>query len=140
MLIHHRGVLARWRAAGGGGYEKTKNSTNHERGSISKAINRMAELIETGASGSESGMISMLSNQINQHAMHQQMFQQNMKMQMEALEKKGDLTNKYLRRIARNIGGGGERRKKSKCGSSSSSSSSSKDDDNGDDKSSNQVK
>ncbi len=117
-----------------------KNSTNCKQGSISKGIDRMAELIETGASGSESGMIMMLSNQINQHAMHQQMLQQNMKMQMEALEKKGDLTNKYLCQIAWNIGGGGNRRKKSKRGSSSSSSSSSEDDDNGDDKSSNQVK
>jgi hypothetical protein len=60
----------------------------------------MAELIETGASGGKSGMILMLPNQINQHAMHQQMVQQSMKMQMEALEKKGDLMNKYLRRIA----------------------------------------
>ncbi len=99
----------------------------------------MAELIETGA-GSKSGMISMLSNQINQHAMHQQMFHQSMKMQMETLENKGDLTNKYLCRIARNIGGGGKRRKKYKRGSSSSSSSSSKDDDDGDDKSSKQDK
>ncbi len=82
----------------------------------------------------------MLSNQINQHAMHQQMFQQSMKMQMEALEKKGDLTNKYLRCIARNIGGGGKRRKKYKHSSSSSSSSSIEDDDNGEDKSSKQDK
>jgi hypothetical protein len=104
------------------------------------AIDRMAESIETGASGSKSGMILMLSNQINQHPMHQQMYQQSMKMQMETLEKKGDLTNKYLHRIARNIGGGGKRTKKYKRGSSSSSSSSSKDDDNGDDKSSKQDK
>ncbi len=41
----------------GGEYQKTKNSTNCEQGSISKAINGMAELIETGASGSESRMI-----------------------------------------------------------------------------------
>ncbi len=57
-------------------------------------------------------------------------------MQMETLEKKDELTNKYLCRIARNIGGGGKRRKKYKHGSSSSISSSSKDDDNSDDKSS----
>ncbi len=100
----------------------------------------MAESIETGASGSKSGMISMPSNQLIQHAMHPQMFQQSIKMQMEALEKKGDLTNKYLRHITRNIGSDGKRRKKSKCGSSSSSSSSSKDDDEGDDKSSKQDK
>ena len=72
--------------------------------------------------------------------MHQHMFQQSMKMQMETLEKKGDLTNKYLRRIVRNIGGDGKRRKKYKRGSSSSSSSSSEDDDDGDDKSSKQDK
>ncbi len=100
----------------------------------------MAGLIETGASGSKSGMISMLSNQVNQHVMHQQMFQQSMKIQMEMLEKKGDLTNKYLHRIAWNIGRGGKRRKKYTRGSSSSSSSSSEDDDDGDDKSSKQDK
>jgi hypothetical protein len=73
-------------------------------------------------------MIAMLLNQINQQAMHQQMFQQSLKMQMDALEKKGDLTNKYLCRIVWNIGNGGKRRKRSKGGSSSLSSSKDGDD------------
>ncbi len=85
-------------------------------------------------------IISMLSNQMNQQAMQQQMFQQSLKMQMEAIEKKGDLTNKYLCRITRNIGSGGKRRKRYKRGSSSSSSSSSNNYDDGDDKSSKQDK
>jgi len=36
---------------GGRGEEKTKNSTNRERGSISKAMDRMAESIESGGGG-----------------------------------------------------------------------------------------
>ena len=35
----------------GGGGEKTKNSTNRERGTISKAMDRMAESIESGGGG-----------------------------------------------------------------------------------------
>jgi hypothetical protein len=139
VSIHCGGVQACWRAAGGGN-EKRNNSINCKQALISKAIKRMAESIETGASGSKSGMISMLSNQINQHTMHQQMFQQSMKMQIEGLEKKGDLTNTYLHCIARNIGIGGKRRNRSKHGCSSSSSSSSKDDDDSDDKNSEQDK
>ena len=87
----------------------------------------MAESIATGgASEDSSGMMTMLSNQMNQQAMQHQMFQQSLKMQMDVLEKKGDTTNKYLRRIAQSISGRGhKRRKKRSKGSSSSSSSSS---------------
>ena len=38
---------------GRGGGEKTKNSTNRERGSISKAMDRMAESIESGGGGGQ---------------------------------------------------------------------------------------
>jgi hypothetical protein len=42
---------------GGRGGEKTKNSTNRERGSISKAMDRMAESIESGGVGGTVGVI-----------------------------------------------------------------------------------
>jgi hypothetical protein len=38
-------------SGGGRGGEKTKNSTNRERGSISKVMDRMAESIESGGGG-----------------------------------------------------------------------------------------
>ena len=61
----------------GGGSEKSKNSTNRERGAISKAIDRMAESLATGGASEDSGMMTMLlSNQMNQQAMQHQMFQQ----------------------------------------------------------------
>ena len=86
----------------------------------------MSESIATGGASEDSGMMTMLSNQMNQQAMQHQMFQQSLKMQMDVLEKKGDMTNKYLRRIAQSISGcGRKRRKKRSKGSSSSSSSSS---------------
>jgi hypothetical protein len=98
-------------SGGGRGGEKTKNSTNRERGSISKAMHRMAESIETGGGGGASGcnmMISMLSMQMQQQtqqfSMQQQMFQQQMQMQMAAMEKRAETSEKYLRRIAKTIG------------------------------------
>jgi proteasome assembly chaperone (PAC2) family protein len=36
--------------------------------------------------------------------MHQQMFQQQMQMQMAAMEKRAETSEKYLRRIAKTIG------------------------------------
>jgi len=39
--------------------------------------------------------MTMLSNQINQQSMQQQMFQHSLKMQMDALEKKGDMREVY---------------------------------------------
>ncbi len=84
----------------------------------------MAESIEIGCLVGESGgMMTMLSNQMNPQALQQQMFQQSFKMQMDALEKHAQMSKKYLRRIARNIGGGGKKHKRDKDDSSSSSSS-----------------
>ena len=88
------GVQVRLQAGGGRG--NSKNSTNHERGSISKVINRMAESIVTGGASEEISMMTMLSNQINQQSMQQQMFQHSLKMQMDALEKKGDMREVYI--------------------------------------------
>ncbi len=65
----------------------------------------MVESILTGGDSEDSGMMTMLSNQMNQQSMQQQMFQQSLKMQMDALEKKGDMTNKYLRCIVQSISG-----------------------------------
>jgi hypothetical protein len=42
------------------------NSSNSERGSIMKSINRMAKSIEIESSGGEIGMMKMLSSQMNQ--------------------------------------------------------------------------
>ena len=92
------------------GGEKTKNSTNRERGSISKAMDRMAESIESGGGGDSGSnmMISMLSMQMQQQtqqfSMQQQMFQQQMQMQMAVMEKRAETSEKYLRRIAKSIG------------------------------------
>ena len=94
------------RGVGGGGGQKTKNSTNHEWGSISKAMDRMAQSLESGASGGESAMmISMLSNQMQQAAqnmsMQQSMFHQQMQMQLAAIDKCAETSKKYLCQIAK---------------------------------------
>ena len=88
---------------------KTKISTNHKRGLISKAMERMAQSTESG--GRESGgnmMVSMMSVQMQQQAQHfamqQHMFQQQIQMQMAAMEKRAETSEKYLHRIARKIG------------------------------------
>lgn len=98
-------------SGGGRGGGKTKNSTNRERGSIAKAMDRMAESIESGGgrdSGSSNMLISMLSMQMQQqsreYSMQQQMFQQQMQMQMAAMERRAETSEKYLRRIAKTIG------------------------------------
>ena len=115
---------------GRGGGEKTKNSTNRERGSISKAMDRMAESIESGGEGDSGSnmMISMLSMQMQQQtqqfSMQQQMFQQQMQMQMAAMEKRAETSEKYLRRIAKTIG-----RNKRKRGGNDDEDDSSPDDD-----------
>jgi hypothetical protein len=66
--------------SGDGSGGKAKNSTNRERGSISKAMDRMAQSLESGGGGSESNMMMlMLPMQMQQTAqqlsMQQQMFQ-----------------------------------------------------------------
>jgi hypothetical protein len=43
--------LSNTSSKGGWGREKTKNSTNHERGSILKAMDRVAESIASGGGG-----------------------------------------------------------------------------------------
>ena len=93
----------------GGGGGKTKNSTNRDRVSLSKSIQRVAESLETAGGGGESGMmVSMLSMQMQQQAqqfsMQQQMFQQQMQMQMAAIERRAEVNEKYLRRIATAVG------------------------------------
>jgi hypothetical protein len=85
--------------------EKTKNSTNSKWGSISKALDRIAQSLKSGGGRNESNMMMlMLSMQMQQMAqqllMQQQMFQQQMQMQMSAMEKRVDNCKKYLWRIA----------------------------------------
>ena len=86
-----------------------KNSTNHDRVSLSKSIQRVAESLKMAGGGGESGMmVSMLSMQMQQQAqqfsMQQQMFQQQMQMQMVAIERRAEVNEKYLRRIATAVG------------------------------------
>jgi hypothetical protein len=79
---------------GFGSRGKIKQFTNRERGSISKAIDRMAALLDGGSGerDSWSGMMILMSSmqmqqQSQNFAMQQQMFQQQMQMQMAAMEK-----------------------------------------------------
>ena len=119
--------------SGGEGGQKTKNSTNRDRVSLSKSIQRVAESLETaeekGESGASGAMVSMLSMQMQQQAqqfsMQQQMFQQQMQMQMAAMEKRAETSEKYLRRIAKTIG----RRNKRKRGGNEDEDDSTRDDD-----------
>jgi len=94
--------------SGGEGGQKTKNSSNRDRVSLSKSIQRVAESLETAGGGGESGMmVSMLSMQMQQQAqqfsMQQQMFQQQMQMQMAAIERRAEASEKYLCRIAKAV-------------------------------------
>jgi hypothetical protein len=93
-------------SVGGGGGQKTKNSTNRERGSISKAMDRMAQSLESGGGGGgESMMISMLSNQMQQTAqnmsMQQSHFHQQMQMQLASTDKRAEMSEKYLCQITK---------------------------------------
>ncbi len=87
--------------SGGGSRGKTKNSTNYKQGSISKAMDRMVQSLESG------GGVLMLSMQMQQTAhqlsMQQQMFQQQMQMQMSAMEKRVETSKKYFYRIAKSM-------------------------------------
>ena len=118
-------------AGGGGGGQKSKNSTNRERGSISKAMDRMAQSLESGGGGGgeSSMMISMLSNQMQQAAqnmsLQQSMFQQQMQMQMAAIDKRAETSEKYLRQIAKSLA----KKKKRKKGESDEEDDTSDDDD-----------
>ncbi len=46
--------------SGEGSKGKTKNSTNQERGSISKALDRIAQSLKSGGGGSESNMMMLM--------------------------------------------------------------------------------
>jgi hypothetical protein len=95
---------------GGRGGDKTKKSTNREWGSISKAMDRMAESIASGGWGDSGSnmMMLMLSMQMQQQtqqlSLHQQMFQQQMQMQLTAMDKCAETSEKYLSQIAKMIG------------------------------------
>ena len=80
--------------SGFGNRGKIKKFTNREHGSISKAIDRMAESLDGGSveRDSWSSMMILMSlmqmqQQSQNFAMQQQMFQQQMQMQMAAMEK-----------------------------------------------------
>ena len=46
--------------SGEGSKRNTKNSTNHKQGSISKALDRIAESLESGGGGSESNIMMLM--------------------------------------------------------------------------------
>ena len=48
---------------------------------------------------------------MQQFSMHHQMFQQQMQMQMAAMEKRAETSEKYLRRIAKTIGKNNKRKR-----------------------------
>ncbi len=81
--------------SGEGSEGNTKHSTNHEQGSISKALDRKVQSLKIGGGGSESNMMMlMLLMQMQQMAqqlfIQQQMFQQQIQMQMSTMEKHAD--------------------------------------------------
>ena len=102
--------------------QKTKNSTNRKRGSISKAMDRMAQSPESrgGRDGESSMMMSMLSMQMQnatqQMSMQWSMFQQQLQMQMSMLDKRAETNEKYLRRLAKSIGSIGCSKKRKRSG------------------------
>jgi hypothetical protein len=103
--------------SGRGSKGKTKNSTNRKQGSISKALDRIAQSLKSGGGGSESNMMMlMLLMQMQQTAqqlsMQQQMFQQQIQMQMSAMEKHADTREKYLWRIPMSLTSQNNKRKR----------------------------
>ncbi len=101
---------------GGGGGQKTMNSTNREWGSISKAMDRMAQSLESGGGGGgESMMISIVSNQMHQTvqnmSMQQSMFHQQMQMQLAAINKRAETSEKYLCQVAKLLAKNEKRKK-----------------------------
>jgi hypothetical protein len=85
---------------------KTKNSTNHKRGSISKALDRIVQSLESGRGGSESNMMMlMLLMQMQQTA-------QQIQMQMSAMERGVDTRKKYLLQITTSLTSHNNKRKR----------------------------
>ena len=118
---------------------KTKNSSNKERGSVMKSIDKLTASLDGGdggggGGGADQSMMSMLAMQMQQNAqsqfMQQQMFQQQFQMQMgqmtKEIKKGNNLTGKLVNAIAKKMSGK-KRRKKVGSGNSNSSSSSSSD-------------
>jgi hypothetical protein len=80
--------------SGEGSKGNTKNSTNHKWGSIFKALDRIAQSLESGGRGSESYMIILMP------LMQMQQTAQQIQMQMSAMERCADTRKKYLWQIA----------------------------------------
>jgi hypothetical protein len=109
---------------------KTKNSSNKERGSVLKSIDKLTASMDGGGGGGggDQSMMSMLAMQMQQNAqsqfMQQQMFQQQFQMQMgqmtKEIKKGNNLTGKLVNAIAKKMSGK-KRRKKVDSGDSSSS-------------------
>jgi hypothetical protein len=83
--------------SGEGSKGNTKNSANHERGSIAKALDRIVQSLKSGRGGSKSNMMMlMLLMQMQQTA-------QQIQMHMSAMEKHGDTRENYLWQITTSL-------------------------------------
>jgi hypothetical protein len=104
----------------GGVGNKTKKSTNRKWGSLSKAIHKMADSIDNAGGGwGEAGSNMMISQSMFQQQIQMQLFQWQMMMQMNAMEKRAEYSEKYLRQIAKAMVRRGGRDKCKKDGSDS---------------------
>jgi hypothetical protein len=118
--LRRRSPSSLFNSGEGGGGNKTKNLTIRKRGSLSKAINKMADSIDNAGGGwGETGSNMMISQQMFQQQMQMQLFQQQMTMQMNAMEKRAENSEKYLRRIAKAMVRRGGRDKRKRDGSDS---------------------
>ena len=111
---HHRGGAqhhcpATSAAEGGRGEKRQKNQLITNVGLSRRPWTGWPNRSKTGGGGSGSNMMILMllmqmQQQTHQFSMHQQMFQQQMQIQMAAMEKRAETSEKYLRRIAKTIG------------------------------------
>jgi hypothetical protein len=85
---------------------KTKNSNNHKQGSISKALDRIAQSLESGRGGSESNMMMLMP------LMQMQQMAQQIQMHMTAMERRADTHKKYLWQITMSLTSHNNKRKR----------------------------
>ena len=110
-----------------GGSRKTKNSSNRERGSVGKALNRACDMFRNDGDDGKIAMLSMQMQQIQQQSQQSQQNQfllhQQLQMQLSVMEKRAEMTEKYLKRLVKNTGRNAKKKAKTGSGESSSSSS-----------------
>jgi len=113
-----------WR---GGGGQKTKNSTNRERGSISKAMDRMAQSLESGGGGvcyDDIHAVESNATSCTEYFYAAVNVSTADAMQMAAIDKRAETSEKYLHQIAKSLA----KKKKHKKGESDEKDDTSDDD------------